>query len=341
MRGICNTILAAGMALWLIAPASAQDVDGAQVVRNLREVEVLEKALRDAEKHRLAGECEAVKWIYVLFMRRLDDADMAYITAEGPPADLSQDVKDDFKRRMEQLSRLECPPGSGLTLRGFPVVRPGPTPEGHEPILDQIGDELGSTAPDRAPAPAPQPPVTIVLPPVSDGDGADDCPDPSPLDGVSPVCSGGSSKPPPAGGPPEPPAPEGFEPILDELGGDTGATQTGLPARPVQPTGEPAGTPPPPPRPKPEEVQVPPEPAGSSSGPLRPARGDILDGMAPLRAELAAAIAECDPAAFKAAKNRLLEAIGQLLTRFPGNIHLLAERRRIEETQLPRPCPPA
>jgi len=115
---------------------------------------------------------------------------------------------------------------------------------------------------------------------------------------------------------PEPPAPDGFESILDELGDDVGATKTGLPPRPVQPSGEPP------------------------MAPLPPARRDILDGMAPLRAELAAAIAECDPAAFKAAKNRLLEAIGQLLTRFPGNIHLLAERRRIEETQLPRPCPP-
>lgn len=334
MRGICNTILAAGTALWLIAPASAQDVDavGSQVAKNLREVDMLEGALRDAEKYRLAGDCESMKWIVVLFLRRVQDRPMSYLTSEGPPADLPQNVRDEFERRMLELVARECPPGSGMTLRGTPVAQPGagPTPEGHEPILDEIGDDTDSTAPDRTPAPSPQPPVTVVLPPVPDSDGAGDCPGPSPLDGMSPVCPGGSSAAPAgtAGGTPEPPTPEGFEPILDELEGDPTASQ---PDR---------GPPPPPPRRKPEEVHVPPKPTASSSGPLLPARGDILDGMAPLRAELGAAIANCDPAAFKAAKNRLLEAIGQLLTRFPGNIHLLAERRRVEETQLPRPCPP-
>lgn len=177
--------------------------------------------------------------------------------------------------------------------------------------------------PSSAPPPPPRKPEEVHVPP-------------PPVSEPSPVGSTGSPPPEPA---PPGPAGEG-EGILDELGDDIGATTTGLPPRPVQPTGGAPKAPPPPPPRKPEEVHVPPKPTASSSGSLLPARGDILDGMAPLRAELAAAIAECDPAAFKAAKNRLLEAIGQLLTRFPGNIHLLAERRRIEETQLPRPCPP-
>lgn len=78
---------------------------------------------------------------------------------------------------------------------------------------------------------------------------------------------------------------------------------------------------------------MPPRPTAAPSG-------DITDRLGPQQAALDAAISNCDRAAFQAAKNRLLEAVGQLLTRFPGNIHILAERRRIEETQFPRPCPP-
>ena len=66
----------------------------------------------------------------------------------------------------------------------------------------------------------------------------------------------------------------------------------------------------------------------------------FTQALAPLNTGLAAAITACDPVAFKAAKNRLLEAIGQLISRSPNDPALLAERRRIEETQLPKPCPP-
>lgn len=279
---------------WAQRPG-AVDQEAEAVKARLKLIGELEEGLRFAEAARLRGECSSVEYATSKFY--------GFHMTILPP-----ELVADFQRRMREIADRPCPPLAA-------------TPETAPP----------STAPDRAPAPAPQPPITVVLPPVSDSDGADDCPRPSPLDGMSPVCPGGSSAAPAgtAGGAPKSPAPDGFEPILDELEGDPTASE---PDRPRPP--------PPPPRRKPEEVHVPPKPTASSSGPLLPARGDILDGMAPLRAELAAAIAECDPVAFKAAKNRLLEAIGQLLTRFPGNIHLLAERRRIEETQLPRPCPP-
>jgi hypothetical protein len=222
---------------------------------------------------------------------------------------LPPEVAADFQRRMNEISDRPCPPLAATPEAGSPSAAPPPPPRKPEEVH------------------VPPPPVSEPATPVGSTGG----PGPQP---ARPAPGGN-------GGAPEPPPPDGFEPILDELGEDVGATSTGLPPRPVQPTGDaPKTAPPPPPPRKPEEVHVPPKPTASSTGPLLPGRGDILDGMAPLRAELDAAISNCDPVAFKAAKNRLLEAIGQLLTRFPGNIHLLAERRRIEETQLPRPCPP-
>jgi hypothetical protein len=142
--------------------------------------------------------------------------------------------------------------------------------------------------------------------------------------------------PPAAGAASEPISEE--ESIFNDIGDDSGATQTGLPAKPV--ADPPRSAPPPRPPRKPDAIDVPPKPVASAPPALGAPRGDYLDDMAPLRAALGAAITNCDLAAFKATKNRLLEEIGQLLTRFPDNIHFLAERRRIEETQLPQPCPP-
>jgi len=73
-----------------------------------------------------------------------------------------------------------------------------------------------------------------------------------------------------------------------------------------------------------------------------PRYGDVryLWAIFPLAAALDAAIEACDPEAFKVAKNRLLATIGQMMRLSPNDPSLLADRRRVEETQFPRPCPP-
>ena len=98
-----------------------------------------------------------------------------------------------------------------------------------------------------------------------------------------------------------------------------------------RPASTPAPVPDAPPPPAPVTAPVVPAPVSAIS---------LAQNLAPLAAGLQAAINACDKAAFKAAKNRLLETIGQMISQNPNDPALLAERRRIEETQMPRPCPP-
>lgn len=311
VAGSASLLSLAGSTSWAQS-TGALDAEAAAVKTRLELVEWLEEGLRFAEAARLRGECASVEHasskFYGMHMQIL------------PP-----EVASDLRRRMKEIAERPCPPVETTPPTALPMTTPAPPPAGPDrpdvtaPPVSQPPAPVGSTG---NPAPVPTlPPISIDLPPVPDSGGIDDCPG-----GTLPDETGECSET----------TPEGHEPILDEIGSDIGATKSGLP---VKPAADPPRTTPPPPR-TPEETHVLPKPVGSASGSLLPARGDILDGMAPLRAALEAAIAECDQVAFKATKNQLLEAIGQLLTRFPGNIHLLAERRRIEETQLPRPCPP-
>lgn len=263
-----------------------------------------------------------------------------------------------------------------------------PDPEGFEPIFDELGTDTGATqtglpakpAADPRPSPPPVPPrkpEEVHVPPKPIGTVPQPAPPvpprtpekihvpPKPVGEPPPLGDpyqwrwyeehGGDTKTNPA--PPNPAPLPGPDDILDELGDDIGATKTGLPPRPVQPPPEEApppdnsagsqgprssGTPPPkaaPPYEDEDEGEEPP-PSVPPSFYLPRLSFQHLQLLFPLTAALDAAIEACDPAAFKAAKNRLLEKIGQLLSQSPNDPALLAERRRIEETQLPRPCPP-
>ncbi len=310
------------------APLWGQEADeiGAKVAKRLHLIDGLEDALKQAEELRLSGNCKGFEGIAFLFLRRLRDRPLTYHISDGPPAELSEKEAADFELRMRELLSRECPPGSGTTLMGTPVAQPGTPPT---PVA-------------KPPASTPVPPAPVgsvgttggTQPPAGTGE--------APPKGLPPA---GGAGPKPTGA--EPTESEPFESILDEIDEvpqpEPRRTAPPVPPRPpedIHVVPRPFPIPPPVPPRKPDRTPVPPPPVAPAPVGSVGSRGDYLEDMAPLRAALDAAIANCDRAAFKAAKNRLLDAIGQLLTRFPENIHFLAERRRIEETQLPQPCPP-
>ena len=88
------------------------------------------------------------------------------------------------------------------------------------------------------------------------------------------------------------------------------------------------------------ETPSPPPPTTPPPPPVTSPIVSYVQVLAPLIAGTDAAIGACDRAAFQAAKNRVLEALGQLISRDPNDQWLLLERRRIEGLQFPNPCPP-
>lgn len=318
MKRILSMLFVAGAASLLSPAAStswaqsagALDQEAASVSARLKLVDDLEAGLRWAEAARLRGDCATVEHassrFYGMRMRIL------------PP-----EVASDLRRRMKEIAERPCPPVENTPSTAPPMTAP--------------------PSPPRQPEGGPVPPTPIgETPPLGD-----------PYQWRWYEERGGDTKTNPA--PPHPaplPVPDD---ILDEIGDDIGATKTGLPPRPVQPPPEEAPPPDnsagpqgprssdmPPPKAAPpyEDQGEEPPPIVPPSFYLPRLSFQYLQVLFPLTAALDAAIQACDPVAFKAAKNRLLEKIGQLISQSPNDPALLAERRRIEETQLPRPCPP-
>lgn len=153
------TLVLVGAPVRSLAQDTTIDEEGRRAQRSLRAIRELEGFLAEAEAARLAGRCDRVRAWHSFF----HGTNPSFTISDSVPAEL----REIFRRRIDEIAAQDCPPGSGTPSVSMPPVQtatepvpatpPTAPPNQSESILDEAADDINSTAPDASPPPASSP----------------------------------------------------------------------------------------------------------------------------------------------------------------------------------------